>query len=954
MRINHKGGGSFGIFQEGSDTAAIVGNIMISNFYLRAIKTKNAYISENKIDIAFNYSDIWAVELNGGCTFTNNRMSVLSNAIICTTGVNNSILNNDIHLAGSGKGMELANSSVKEILNNTLIADSTGTGILLGNLTNPAIIGNTIQGFSTGLQAESNLTNISFNNFFNNTNNFSGPGLPPVIGHISTVNANGTPSDVYNNIFVNPVFINPDSLDFHLTSNSPLINAGNPERMDPDGTISDIGAYYYNFGFVPNNLKADSTGNSKVYLSWTVEPTDTLTGFKALYKTEGATIWTVTDQFTGNSVMIEGLTNNVTYIFAIKAVYGTTESNLSESITAKPGVAAFSTKRYIVAIQELNSNIQKAVALFNQGNRDVNFSFKTPFANQYISVSDTTGVIAPDGNRNVQFNFNGSSDGVRYGDLIIQNNGNNEPEFKVNALQIVGLGHLSNLTPVKFTPVPATPKIFYLVVNSANIDGMNLSTGDEIAIYSGNLCVGAAKFTGQFPMIIKGYGVDGGSGFVEGDSMVIKTWQLSTNRYSFLNTTLLKGSDHLFDGAFAAVDLFGSIYSNEKILLTKNKFNMISSFLLPRNVAATSFFGNIPSLKIAYEDNGSAFIPQYNINTIGNIDITEGYHVFVTDSVLLNVEGVEIETTNYPLFIEKNRFNSIAFLYGTPMAVEYAFASIYNRVKIVQDDKGGVWIPSLNLNTIGNLLPGSGYQMYSDSSVSFSFRYPAIPALLAKNQPKLIQKQPVHFMVETTGLPYVIAIGSLNLGKTKPAEGDEIAVYDGGVCVGASVWQADVQNHVIAWGGNEEAGLPGFKAGNKISFKLFSKETDSEHELIPAFGSKSEEVFMGSAFSSVKLSSESALIPDRFLLYNNYPNPFNPSTTLRFDLPENSKVSLVVYNLLGESIRTIVNNVDYKPGRFSVEWDGRDNSGFTVPSGVYLIRFETEKYREVKKAILLK
>ncbi|MBK8663016.1 MAG: hypothetical protein IPN18_14960 [Ignavibacteriales bacterium] len=48
-----------------------------------------------------------------------------------------------------------------------------------------------------------------------------------------------------------------------------------------------------------------------------------------------------------------------TYIFAIKAVYGTTESNLSESITAKPGVAAFSTSRYIVAIQELNSNIQK-------------------------------------------------------------------------------------------------------------------------------------------------------------------------------------------------------------------------------------------------------------------------------------------------------------------------------------------------------------------------------------------------------------------------------------------------------------------------------------------------------------------------------------------------------------------------------------------------------------------
>jgi hypothetical protein len=100
--------------------------------------------------------------------------------------------------------------------------------------------------------------------------------------------------------------------------------------------------------------------------------------------------------------MIEGLTNNVNYIFAVKAVYGNTESNLSESITAKPGVAAFSTSRYVVAIQELNSNIQKTAAFFNQGNRDVNFSFKTPFDNPYISVSDTTGMIIPEGNRNVQ------------------------------------------------------------------------------------------------------------------------------------------------------------------------------------------------------------------------------------------------------------------------------------------------------------------------------------------------------------------------------------------------------------------------------------------------------------------------------------------------------------------------------------------------------------------------
>lgn len=957
FNINVKYGGwsETAINTSAGGPSIIESNTILCNRSLTAIKANNSEIMYN--DIKIGGGDKWAVELMGNSTFTHNRLSIVRNAILATSGADNSIINNDIFMSAGGRGMELQNSAVKEVRNNTLIANNGEIGLFVSNLTNPSIVGNHIQGFSTGLQAESQITDIAFNNFYNNATQFAGPGLPPIIGQISTVNANGTPSDVYNNIFVNPLFVNQGdstSRDFHLTRNSPLINAGDPTRFDPDGTISDIGAYFYNFGLVPVDLKVDSTGNGSVSLSWSVEPTDSLTGFKVLYKTVGSSEWTSSDVFTGNSKKIEGLTNNTSYVFAVKAVYGALESNLSQLITAKPGVGILTAQRYIVAVQELNTNIQKTVALNNQGNRDVSFSFKTPFNSQYISVSDTTGFVVPAGSKNIDINYTGSVDGVRYNDLTIENNSNNEPEYILSSLQIVGLSHLNNLPPVKFLPVAPTAKVFHLVVNSAVIDGLNLSTGDEIAIFSGTQCVGAAKFNGQLPMIIKGYGSENGPEFTEGDSLIIKGWQRSTNRYSFLTPTLIKGSSYLVDGAFAAVDLNGSIYLNEKIVLAKNKFNLISSYLLPRNLAANSFFGGYPSIKIAYEDNGSAFIPQYNINTIGNIDITEGYHVFVTDSIMLNFEGVEVESVNYPLLVEKNRFNSIGYLYSVPMSIEYAFAPIQGKVRIVQDDMGGVWIPSLNLNTIGNLLPGKGYQIYTDSSASFSYTYPALPNMLAKGSPVMVKTSPSHFTVESTGLPYTITISDVKLGDIKPQQGDEIAVYDGNTCVGSTVWQSETQNYVVAWGGNEEAGLAGFKAGNKISFKYYSKENETEFPVSATFTGEGQNLFMGAAYASASLFTESSVIPDQFMLYNNYPNPFNPSTTIKFDLPENSRVSMVVYNLLGESVRTLVNSEDYKPGKYSVEWDGKNNGGLTVPSGVYLIRFETEKYREVKKAILLK
>jgi hypothetical protein len=83
--------------------------------------------------------------------------------------------------------------------------------------------------------------------------------------------------------------------------------------------------------------------------------------------------------------------------------------------------------------------------------------------------------------------------------------------------------------------------------------------------------------------------------------------------------------------------------------------------------------------------------------------------------------------------------------------------------------------------------------------------------------------------------------------------------------------------------------------------------------------------------------SREATVPEAFAIYPNYPNPFNPTTEIRYELPQNSYVSLTVYNLAGQKIRTLVDD-QQTAGYYRIFWDGKDDLGGEVASGVYVYR----------------
>jgi hypothetical protein len=92
--------------------------------------------------------------------------------------------------------------------------------------------------------------------------------------------------------------------------------------------------------------------------------------------------------------------------------------------------------------------------------------------------------------------------------------------------------------------------------------------------------------------------------------------------------------------------------------------------------------------------------------------------------------------------------------------------------------------------------------------------------------------------------------------------------------------------------------------------------------------------------------------PKSFSLFPNFPNPFNSTTTIRFDIPVTTKAKVYIFNVLGQEISELV-NTEYAPGIYKVRWDGKNQEGKDVSSGIYFYRFESSRFSQTQKMLLI-
>ncbi|MDO9548301.1 MAG: T9SS type A sorting domain-containing protein, partial [Candidatus Marinimicrobia bacterium] len=117
---------------------------------------------------------------------------------------------------------------------------------------------------------------------------------------------------------------------------------------------------------------------------------------------------------------------------------------------------------------------------------------------------------------------------------------------------------------------------------------------------------------------------------------------------------------------------------------------------------------------------------------------------------------------------------------------------------------------------------------------------------------------------------------------------------------------------------------------------------------------QSESIFDLAIQGLVGIDRKSAGIPPAYRLFRNYPNPFNSQTTIRFEIPEPATVRITVYNLLGQVVVTLIDNDFMAGGHYSCRWNGLNQNGEPVKSGLYIVSFQAGNYYSTQKIVFLK
>lgn len=142
-------------------------------------------------------------------------------------------------------------------------------------------------------------------------------------------------------------------------------------------------------------------------------------------------------------------------------------------------------------------------------------------------------------------------------------------------------------------------------------------------------------------------------------------------------------------------------------------------------------------------------------------------------------------------------------------------------------------------------------------------------------------------------------------------------------------------------------------AGGAISVYAVDIDSDGDMDVLSAAYFRDEIVWYENIDPGTGINDQTINILNNFQLHQNYPNPFNPTTTIEYMLPHSAPVKLTIYNSTGQIVRTLINK-SQSTGSHKITWDGKDDSGKAVASGVYLYHLEADDFVQTRKMLLLR
>jgi hypothetical protein len=515
---------------------------------------------------------------------------------------------------------------------------------------------------------------------------------------------------------------------------------------------------------------------------------------------------------------------------------------------------------------------------------------------------------------------------------------------------------LSGSTP-HFT-FTQTFESYSIVVNSATLDGVLLAAGDEIGIFTpAGLCVGASAWTGVTPLAMTAWKDNAQTpaidGYKYGDFMSFRVLDAgSTIEYPAF-ATFTTGNGTFGNGLFSIVSRLEATTAVQHAITLKAGWNWISTNVAPKAPGMDQVFSQTPHLSILINGVGQFYIPGV-INSIGKWQVLDGYKLYVTANDSVSVTGNRVAATT-PIALAAG-WNFVSYLPDYYADIDTPLASILSKVAMVKQDDGKFFIPGV-INSIGSMKMGEGYKLYVNNACTLI--YPAGIKFAYEPPKETISSSAVHFNYRTnTGDYYSIVIDDALIDNAPLTPGSEIGVFNrGGICVGAIVWDGTKPKALSAWADDSQTTTvkDGYLSSDEMSFRIWNAKDSQNYTAVAqySFGTDKFEEAIYTRVAKLQATTGTGVTgafdsqPIEFKLQS-YPNPFNPETNITFELLQTEKVSIVVYNMHGEKVATLMDG-NLGAGAHKLTWNAA-----TEPSGLYFCRFTTEQYFQTLKLILVK
>jgi hypothetical protein len=405
-----------------------------------------------------------------------------------------------------------------------------------------------------------------------------------------------------------------------------------------------------------------------------------------------------------------------------------------------------------------------------------------------------------------------------------------------------------------------------------------------------------------------------------------------------------------------------TLYSRSKSqqIYLQRGWNMVSSYIMPDVIDVVLVLGGIQNnVTMVTNNQGNVYWPSLAIDEIGRWNFHEGYQVYMENPDTLVISGIQQLPEETTISLSQG-WNLTSNLLEQPYPIEDALQSIQHAIQIVSDNSGHIFWPETGINTIGHMKPGQGYKIFLKSDAELS--YPSVTVGIPKSVygGGSIQKSDVkplnsrRYIIEygNTGVTSILLVES-----NKFIYGDEVGVWnESGMLVGSGV----IVNGKVAitlWGKNKLLGDQGFGADEQENLRLTLWSVGEQKEyplkivslqtLNGAYRDSESFFFEPDAILITDVDIDN-FIPPRYTLEQNFPNPFNPLTTIRYEIPRDVYVKLEVYNLLGQRIHLLIDEVQ-QAGSHECVFSSEE-----LASGVYFYRLQAGNYTETKKMVLLR